>query len=175
MNKIKQFIEKWIKIKVDIAPTGESEFEEWCKKYDFAFLGFKHGRKAWCPQFQTYFRGAYGVGNLEGESFLVYEEDLKDLKSLIDSKWISVEEILKEEELKDWKIKIINSGGGLCLHEKKEIWIDKNNYNIPFLLHEIAHAKIDKSNQHNVYWGDSYTKLVIKYLNQPLPQPPKNY
>lgn len=82
MNKTEQFIEKWIKIKVDIAPTGESEFEEWCKKYDFAFLGFKHGRKAWCPQFQTYFRGAYGVAHNEGESFLVYEEDLQDLKSL---------------------------------------------------------------------------------------------
>ena len=73
--------EFYIKTEVDAAPTNEKDFIEWCKKYDFYYLGFK-GRKAWCPQFQTYFRSAYGVANNDGEAFLVYEEDLKSLAQL---------------------------------------------------------------------------------------------
>ena len=65
-----------IEVKIDYAPKDEKEFEEWCKKYDFAFIGFEHGRKAWCPQFQTYFRNALGIATtLTGESFIICKED----------------------------------------------------------------------------------------------------
>ena len=78
----------------------------------------------------------------------------------------SMHEILQIEGLQDWKIKKIYSGGGLCLHSQKEIWLDKKNWNIPFLLHEIAHAKLSKTHHHDAIWGDLYTQLIIKYWKQ---------
>lgn len=81
-----------------------------------------------------------------------------------------LENIMKTEGLIGWKLIIINSGGGLCLNKKKQIWLDKKNLNIPFLLHEIAHALTHKWNNkmgdktgHHSIWGDKFTQLVIKY------------
>lgn len=48
--------------------------------------------------------------------------------------------ILKQHHYEDWKIKIIESGGALCLSNLNEIWIDsKSQDDIFLLLHEIAH------------------------------------
>ena len=77
--------------------------------------------------------------------------------------------ILNEEELSDWKLKIINSGGGLCLHEDKQIWIDKDEFGIALILHEIAHALLpEKERNHTFLWADKYTKLVDKYCKPKL-------
>lgn len=85
-------------------------------------------------------------------------------------------QILKQEGLGDWKIKVIHSGGGLCLLEKKEIWLDAKNYNLPYLLHEIAHALTSEWNEvmndktgHHSIWGDKYTQLCVKYLKPIIP------
>ena len=73
------------------------------------------------------------------------------------------EEILREEGLLDWKIKIIQSGGGLCEREKKEIWLDEKNFNLPFFLHEVAHALTPEERFHGAIWGDRFTALIRKY------------
>lgn len=86
---------------------------------------------------------------------------------------MTFEAILKEEGLEDWKI-VFNTGGGLCLYKHKEIWMDKEFNDIALFLHEVAHAltpdeKIpfifrgDKTG-HHVIWGDTYTRLVKKYM-----------
>ena len=72
--------------------------------------------------------------------------------------------ILLKEGLKDWKIRKIYSGGGLCLHSIKQIWIDDEHWNAAFLLHEIAHALLPKKSRHDVIWADKYTMLCEKYL-----------
>ena len=74
--------------------------------------------------------------------------------------------ILITEGLGNWKIKNINSGGGVCHHSTKEIWIDLNKYKskaIFMFLHEVAHAKIDEKHQHNGYFTDVFTSLCMKY------------
>jgi len=75
-------------------------------------------------------------------------------------------EILVKEGLKDWKIRKIYSGGGVCIHSIKEIWIDEKHWNLAFLLHEIAHAVLPKKHLpwHDVIWGDKYTELCEKYF-----------
>ena len=73
-------------------------------------------------------------------------------------------EILIKEGLKDWKIKKIHSGGGLCLHSTRKIWIDERHWNLPFLLHEVSHALLPKKHWHDVIWGDKYTMLCERYL-----------
>lgn len=74
-----------------------------------------------------------------------------------------LEEILKIE-LPDWKLKIIHSGGGLCVRSKKEIWIDESHLTVPFLLHEIAHGLLP-DDRHNAIWGDKFTALCEKYFH----------
>ena len=62
----------------------------------------------------------------------------------------------------DWKIKYIESGGGLCCYKSKEIWIDCNNYYKEGLfVHEVAHIE---HSRHDVFWADHYTKLVGEYF-----------
>lgn len=74
MSDLKQGL---IRVKLDYAPKENGkEFDEWCKKYDFDPLG--SGRRAWCSQLSTYFRGALGVAFNSGEMFLFYAEDLAD-------------------------------------------------------------------------------------------------
>jgi len=68
--------EGYIKVELDYAPkeNGE-EFDKWCEKYGFDPLG--SGRRAWCSNLGTYFRGAAGVAiTPSGDSFLFYEEDI---------------------------------------------------------------------------------------------------
>jgi len=78
-----------------------------------------------------------------------------------------VEKIMKIEGLSSWKLKIIKSGGGLCLHEDKQIWIDKDELRIALVLHEIAHALLpEKERIHTYLWADKYTELVNKYCGQ---------
>lgn len=71
--------EGYIKVQLDYAPKDNGEeFDAWCEKHGFDSLG--SGRRAWCSQFQTYFRGAAGVAIAPSGSFLFYEEDvIKDL------------------------------------------------------------------------------------------------
>lgn len=65
-----------IKVKLDYAPTTNGKkARKWFEDHGMAFFGV--GRRAWCPQYSTYFRDALGVAYTEsGESFLFYEEDL---------------------------------------------------------------------------------------------------
>ena len=81
--------------------------------------------------------------------------------------------ILKAEGVLGWKIKIIKSGTGLCVHSRKEIWLGKRENAIPFLLHEIAHALLPKKQGHNAIWGDRFTLLVEKWWNYPKRKPNK--
>lgn len=73
---------------------------------------------------------------------------------------------IMDKELDGWSIRFITSGGGLCVHDKKEIWLDTCHANIPFLLHEIAHAKLSKKHKHDAIWGDLYTALAEKYFKR---------
>lgn len=74
----KELVKGYIKVKLDYAPKKNGKaFNEWCKKHDFDPLN--SGRRAWCSQLSTYFRGALGVAYNAGEMFLFYEEDLADL------------------------------------------------------------------------------------------------
>jgi hypothetical protein len=73
MNKIIN-----IEFSVDIAPKNEEDFKKWCNKWNFDYFG--GSRRAWCPDFQTYFRNAKGVGVRDnGDEILVYEDDLKEV------------------------------------------------------------------------------------------------
>ena len=71
--------EAWVRVKVDRVPEGDGpEFDEWCEKYDCYPLN--GGRRAWCIQFATYLRGAFGVAHTEGgETFLVDEAELHEV------------------------------------------------------------------------------------------------
>lgn len=89
---------------------------------------------------------------------------------MIEKKW---DYILKIEGLSDWKIKIIKSGAGLCVHSKKEIWLGKRENAIPFLLHEIAHALLPKRHSHDAVWGDTFTLLIEKWWGYPKRRPNK--
>lgn len=69
--------------------------------------------------------------------------------------------ILVDLKYYEWNIKIIDSGGGLCVHEVKEIWVDESHLNeLPWFLHEIAHIKYP---DHSPHWADWYTKLLSFY------------
>lgn len=72
-------LNNYIKVTLDYAPKENgTEFDVWCDKYGFQPLG--SGRRAWCGQYQSYFRGALGVACTEaGETFLFEESDLADL------------------------------------------------------------------------------------------------
>lgn len=60
---------------LDYAPTENGEeFDKFCEKWDFHPLA--SGRRAWCHQYATYFRGALGVATVTDGTFLFYEEDL---------------------------------------------------------------------------------------------------
>lgn len=79
---------------------------------------------------------------------------------------IDYPQILTNERLKSWKIRW-DTGGGLCVYEKKEIWMGSDRNDIVLFLHEIAHAKRpDKgyNSWHDVFWGDKFTNLVRKYM-----------
>jgi hypothetical protein len=70
--------------------------------------------------------------------------------------------ILDDLGYSDWTIKIINSGGGLCVHKTKEIWLDrKHETSTIWLLHEIAHIKYP---DHSSLWADHFTQLASKYI-----------
>lgn len=74
--------EGYLKAIFDYAPkTNSKKFREWCSKYDFDYIA--SGRRAWCSSLQTYFRGATGVAFIDGEMTLFYEEDIVDIKALI--------------------------------------------------------------------------------------------
>lgn len=70
-----------------------------------------------------------------------------------------------KDDLSGWRIKIIHSGGALCVHSKKEIWIDEKNFNKAFFLHELAHAFLPKENKHDYKWAYLYTWLVNRWEN----------
>ena len=70
--------------------------------------------------------------------------------------------ILDDLGYKEWSIKIIDSGGGLCVHKTHEIWLDrKHTGNCVWALHEIAHIKHPN---HSALWGDHFTALCVKYI-----------
>ena len=71
-------------------------------------------------------------------------------------------DILKENGLSDWSVKIIHSGGGLTVFKTKEIWLDASHFNLVFFLHELTHALGYKG--HDAIWADKYTALLEKYL-----------
>lgn len=79
--------------------------------------------------------------------------------------------ILDKEGLSGWKIKW-NTGGGLCVYNHKEIWMDKKrNDDFSLFLHEVAHALAgvredwDKTG-HDAIFADTYTRLVKKYTKR---------
>lgn len=88
-------------------------------------------------------------------------------------------QILAKERLKSWKIRW-DTGGGLCVYEKKEIWMGSNREDIALFLHEVAHAKcpkkvcgscwVDSNTGHNAIWGDKFTNLIRKYMVYQPPQ-----
>jgi len=82
------------------------------------------------------------------------------------SMWYQIQHNLREREvpgIDEWRIRFINSGGGLCLHDGKELWIDTGEIHNPaMLLHEVAHINHPK---HSVYWGDFYTELVRRFCD----------
>jgi hypothetical protein len=103
-----------------------------------------------------------------------------DLVSVIINKWenfkdeffgVNFNTVLELEGLSDWTYKI-TSGGGLCLYDKKELWILPDNFAL--FLHEVAHALcpkekcgicwVETNNGHNAIWGDTFTNLVNKYM-----------
>ncbi len=65
-----------MKMTLDYAPKENGdEFDKWCEKYGFNPLN--SGRRAWCSELSTYFRGASGVAtNANGAFFLFYPEDV---------------------------------------------------------------------------------------------------
>jgi hypothetical protein len=70
--------------------------------------------------------------------------------------------ILKLHHYDDWSIKIIQSGGALCHHSIKEIWIDERSKDDIFLLlHEIAHIKYPN---HDRKWADRFTCLCQRHM-----------
>lgn len=80
--------------------------------------------------------------------------------------------ILENEGLRGWDIKF-DTGGGLCVHNHKQIWLDEYPSSLTLFLHEVAHALVsdpetnetmgDKTGHHSI-WGDKYTELVKKYI-----------
>lgn len=69
--------------------------------------------------------------------------------------------ILREEGLPEWKIKIIKSGGGLCVYKPhKEIWVDYR-HSTGMFLHELTHALYGKG--HDAIWADKFTMLIEKH------------
>jgi hypothetical protein len=67
---------------IDIAPENEKQFKEWCEKLGFHYLN--SGRRAWCPEFNTYFRDSTGIAYTKGgENFLLYEDDFVEKKVMI--------------------------------------------------------------------------------------------
>lgn len=70
-------------------------------------------------------------------------------------------DILKNEGHVGWRVKKITSGGTLCVHDRKEIWIDEEHIDsLPWVLHEVAHIKHP---EHSTEWADHYTALMDKY------------
>ena len=80
------------------------------------------------------------------------------------------EQILEQENLKGWKV-IISTGGALCMHSKKTIFLSPRQ-GMAMFLHEVAHALISKKvnkemndiTGHHSIWGDKFTALVKKYM-----------
>jgi hypothetical protein len=72
--------------------------------------------------------------------------------------------VARVEEIEPgWTVRIIKSGGGLCLHAKREIWVSEEHLTGPhMLLHEIAHIR---HKDHDVHWGDEYTRLCEEYAD----------
>ena len=69
------------------------------------------------------------------------------------------------EEAPDWTLKWIRSGAGLCVHKRKEVWVDeKFKTSLGMFLHEVAHIKCRK---HDVHFADHFTALVDKYTATP--------
>ena len=84
--------------------------------------------------------------------------------ALLAHKIQKLQNILNELCLNEWCIKVIESGGGLCVWDQKEIWLDKAHLNVPFLLHEATHALLGKrKNDHDAIWADEYTGLMELY------------
>lgn len=78
--------EAYIKVILDYAPKGNGEaFDLWCEKWGFTPLG--SGRRAWCGNMSTYFRGADGVATTEnGDSFLFSDDDLYTRTAKLEAK-----------------------------------------------------------------------------------------
>jgi len=75
--------------------------------------------------------------------------------------------ILKLHNYEDWEIKIVNSGGALCMLNLKEIWIDEaSKDDIFLLLHEIAHIKYP---EHDRLWADRFTCLCQRHMGWAIP------
>jgi hypothetical protein len=65
-----------IEITIDYVPEEPDEFKEWCRKNGFEQLASQ--RRAWCNEFNSYLRGAIGIGETKSdERFLLYKEDLE--------------------------------------------------------------------------------------------------
>ena len=69
--------ETLIAVTVSLIPDDPEAFSAWCKEQGCYQLN--GDRRAWCPAFQSYLRGAVGIASTpSGEQFLVYEEDFDD-------------------------------------------------------------------------------------------------
>lgn len=70
--------------------------------------------------------------------------------------------ILKMLGYLDWTVKKIESGGGLCCHNLREIWLDAEfTQSVPWIMHEVAHIAHP---DHTAHWADHYTALMHSYL-----------
>ena len=100
------------------------------------------------------------VGVLAQETPTRFPRPATPPKNIGGPRGMTPEEILAAEA-PDWKLVWIASGGGLCVKNHKEIWLDeKNSKSLGMLLHEIAHIKHQK---HDVHFADCFTALVDKY------------
>jgi hypothetical protein len=93
--------------------------------------------------------GRIVTGNVDGSGNLVCMQTL-------------YRRILEAEGYSNWKVKEINSGGGIVLFKTREVCLDKAHINsLPWFLHEMAHIK---HRMHTAIWADYYTKLLDKYV-----------
>jgi len=71
-------------------------------------------------------------------------------------------ELILKEEAKDFSLVYIESGGGLALFERKELWLDMS-FGLGGFLHELAHVTTKEG--HTGIFADEFSRLVNKYCD----------